>query len=35
MEMKTKLLHADTTQKVIRAAFEVYGTRGNGFFKSV
>ena len=33
--METKLLHADITQKVIGAAYEVYGTLGYGFLESV
>ena len=33
--METKLMHADITQKVIGAAFEVYATLGYGFLESV
>ena len=33
--METKLLHADITQKVIGAAFEVYSALGYGFLESV
>jgi GxxExxY protein len=33
--METKFLHADITQKVIGAAFEVYGALGYGFLESV
>ena len=33
--METKLQHADITQKVIGAAYEVYGTLGYGFLESV
>jgi GxxExxY protein len=34
-EMETRLLHADVTEKVIGAAFEVYQTLGHGFLESV
>lgn len=33
--MEAKLLHAEITQKVIGAAYEVYGTLGYGFLESV
>ena len=34
-EMETKLLHADVTEKIIGAAFEVYSVLGYGFLESV
>jgi GxxExxY protein len=33
--MEEKLLHADVTEKIIGAAFEVYGVLGYGFLESV
>jgi GxxExxY protein len=33
--METRLLHADVTEKVIGAAFEVYQVLGHGFLESV
>jgi GxxExxY protein len=33
--MEVKLLHADVTEKIIGAAFEVYGVLGYGFLESV
>ncbi|MGA2242481.1 MAG: GxxExxY protein [Verrucomicrobiota bacterium] len=33
--MEGKLLHADVTDKIIGAAFEVYGELGYGFLESV
>ena len=33
--METSLLHADVTQKIIGAAFAVYGELGYGFLESV
>jgi GxxExxY protein len=33
--MEGKLLHADVTEKIIGAAFEVYGELGYGFLESV
>ena len=33
--MQTKLLHADVTEKIIGAAFEVYRVLGYGFLESV
>ena len=33
--METKLLHADVTEKIIGAAFEVYRVLGYGFLESV
>jgi GxxExxY protein len=33
--MEEKLLHADITEKIIGAAFEVYGVLGYGFLESV
>jgi GxxExxY protein len=33
--MESKLLHADITEKIIGAAFEVYGELGCGFLESV
>jgi GxxExxY protein len=33
--MEGKLLHADVTEKIIGAAFEVYGVLGYGFLESV
>ncbi|HEX5399758.1 MAG TPA: GxxExxY protein [Verrucomicrobiae bacterium] len=33
--MEPKLLHADVTEKIIGAAFEVYGELGYGFLESV
>ena len=33
--METKLLHADVTEKIIGAAFEVYSVLGYGFLESV
>jgi GxxExxY protein len=33
--MEDKLLHADLTEKIIGAAFEVYGVLGYGFLESV
>ena len=34
-EMETKLLYADVTGRIIRAAFEVYRALGRGFLGSV
>jgi GxxExxY protein len=33
--MKTELLHADVTEKIVGAAFEVYRVLGYGFLESV
>ncbi len=33
--MEVKLLHADVTERIIGAAFEVYGVLGYGFLESV
>lgn len=33
--MEPKLQHADVTEKIIGAAFEVYGVLGYGFLESV
>ena len=33
--MESKLQHADVTEKIIGAAFEVYGVLGYGFLESV
>ena len=33
--MKTELLHADVTEKIIAAAYEVYRVLGYGFLESV
>jgi len=33
--MEAKLLHADVTEKIIGAAFQVYGELGYGFLESV
>ena len=33
--MESKLQHADITEKIIGAAFEVYGVLGYGFLESV